>query len=180
LLVRNPEGDPKVRTLLETDRLLLREISASDLHNLFQLESDPEVMRFIGEGKPRPLEAVERKLEKMLRYNAQNPGLGTWIIEQKDGTFIGSACLKHLDTTEEIEVGYYFLKEYWNNGYATEVARTLIEYGQHELGLRRIVATTNPGNLASIHVLEKCGLVFDGTGKWYGFLSNLYSIEISQ
>ena len=128
-----------MKILLETDRLRLRVISNNDLDNFLQLDGDPQVMRFMGEGKPRTLEAVERKMEKMLRYGEEHPGLGTWLIETKDRTFIGSACLKHLDDTEEIEMGYYFMKEYWGRGYATEVACALVEYGHKELRLPRIV-----------------------------------------
>jgi len=163
--------------LLETERLRLRVICSNDLNRILQLDGDPQVMRFIGEGKPRTLEDVEKKMEKMLRYCEEHPGLGTWLIETKNRNFIGSACLKHLDDTDEIEMGYYFLEAYWGRGYATEVVNALVEYGQKELRLPKIVATTHPENQASIHVLEKCGFTFEGTGTWYGFLSNHYSIE---
>lgn len=156
-------------TILETNRLRLREFEDSDVESLFALDSDPDVMRYISDGKTSTREHIEQAIPRVRAYYQEHAGLGIWVAELKESReFIGWACLKHLDQTDLIEVGYRLMKEFWNQGYATEAAAALIQYGFDEHGLDKIVAITNPENKASQRVLEKCGLTRNGSGTYYG------------
>jgi len=156
-------------TILETKRLRLREIEPADLESLYALDSDPQVMRYIGDGTPSTMEKLEKGIPRVRAYYEKHPGFGIWLTELKEnGQFLGWSALKYLDQTEMIEVGYRLMKAAWNQGYATEAAQSLIEYGWQQHNLQRIVAVTHPDNHASQRVLQKCGLVLEGSGKFYG------------
>ena len=106
------------------------------------------------------------------------PGLGVfateWISKQM---FIGWTCLKYLDDTPEIELGYRYLTEYWGMGIATEASRALLHYGFNTLGVSKIVGITLPQNLASIRVLTKLGFTYVRRDHYYNKDVNLYELE---
>ena len=158
-----------MKTILETARLRLREIEESDLDSLVALDSDPEVMRYISDGRTYERHEIEQAIPRVRAYYEKNPGLGIWLAEKKDtGQFIGWACLKHLDTSDLIEVGYRLMQESWNQGFATEATEALLEYGWNDLRLECIVAITHPDNKASQRVLEKCRFEPNGFREFYG------------
>jgi [ribosomal protein S5]-alanine N-acetyltransferase len=145
--------------LLETDRLLVRRITAADLDVVYALDSDPEVMRYIL--PPRTREQIETYIVEITRDYDVYPGFGRWLaLEKATGAAIGIFMLKPLQTTPYIEVGYRMFSPFWGKGYATEGAQALVSYGFEQLHIPRIVGITYPDNTASQHVLEKCGLRF--------------------
>lgn len=107
-------------------------------------------------------------------YNDED--FGVFALELLDGTFVGFALLITLKGTEEKEVGYRLHKKFWGNGYATEIANALVEYGFSK-GLTRIVGITHPENFASQRVLEKCGLKFERDATHYDVSVKLYAIN---
>ena len=158
-----------MKQILATSRLLLREFDDDDLDNLLALDSDPEVMRYIGDGTVSTREQLEQALPRVQAAYERHPGLGIWALElAEDQRFLGWACLKYLDQSEHVEVGYRLLKDAWGKGYATEIAQALVQYGWEKMELERIVGITHPENKASQRVLEKCGLVRNGDGEFYG------------
>lgn len=85
------------------------------------------------------------------------------VFEQETATMIGSGEITIRDTANrEGEIGYIFHPDYWGKGYATELARLLVNFGFRELNLHRIYATCDPRNGASAKVLEKIGMVKEG------------------
>ncbi len=141
--------------LVETERLSLREFTESDVDNLYALDSDPGVMRFINGGKPTPRDQIEQELlPQILRQG------GRWAaIERRGGAFVGWFALAEVpEHPDERELGYRLRTAAWGKGYATEGARALIRYGFTELGLQRIIANTMTVNTGSRRVMEKCGL----------------------
>lgn len=160
---------------MQTGRLRLRQFTEADLSNLLELNSDPEVMRFITGGKPDSLEQAQTSLQRILGYYKDGSALGLWAAELLDsGEFIGWFCLKPLPGFDEIELGYRLRKRYWGKGYATEGARFLVDYGFRRAGLSRIAAIVDPGNFASRRVLEKAGLAFERRTR---FRSPVYGSE---
>ena len=154
--------------LLRTDRLALRRFAADDARNLYRLDSDPRVMRYIGDGSVGTRASVEAAVARSLRYYDRYPGLGVWPAEErKTGRFIGWFCLKYVPKTVEVEVGYRLLPEAWGHGYATEGATALVARGFDVLGLFRIIGLTHPENFASQRVLQKAGLRDAGWGRYY-------------
>ncbi|MBP6105946.1 MAG: GNAT family N-acetyltransferase [Steroidobacteraceae bacterium] len=147
--------------LLETGRLRLRRFAVDDADLLVALDADPEVMRYITYGQPTPRSAyVETYLPRWLAIYQAQPGLGYFAAERRDtGEFLGWFHLRddRIDP-EYVELGYRFKRSAWRHGYATEGARALLQHGFNGLGLARISARTLLGNLASQHVMQKCGL----------------------
>lgn len=147
---------------LETERLLLRRFAASDLDNVCDLDSDPEVMRYLTGGLPTPREAIENAiLPRFLRSYEQSAGYGYWAaVEKATGNFLGWFSLRPREGSNptEAELGYRLRQAAWGKGYGTEGSRALIRKGFTELGARRVFATTYQDNHASRRVMEKVGL----------------------
>lgn len=157
---------------LETSRLILRRITEADLDNLVELDSDPEVMRFINGGVATSPEAIAQKfLPEILSYYDLYENLGFWaIIEKSSQDFIGWAILRPesrfkiaqlLDVVEPdaIEIGYRLRRASWNKGYATEAAQSLVNRSRQLWPEHKNVAWALPENKASINVMKKLGLV---------------------
>jgi RimJ/RimL family protein N-acetyltransferase len=154
---------------LESKRLRLRPITIDDMDLLVDLDSDPEVMRFITDGKPSTKAHYEKAIPALINYMKSNPGLGLWIAYLKDtNAFIGWYILKHLPDNGEVEVGFRIKKEFWGNGYSTEAGKTLLQHGFETLGLKKIAAIVRPDNFVSQAVIKKIGLQEKGKGTWYG------------
>ena len=151
-----------MRVFLETDRLLLRRFTESDVDNLSNLDGDPEVMRYVTGGKPTPRDVIrDETLPRFLRAYERFEGFGVWAaIERSTGEFVGwFEFYPRKDAgPEEVELGYRLRRSAWGKGYATEGARALIRKGFTELGVSRVVAETMAVNAASRRVMEKAGL----------------------
>lgn len=151
-----------MQIFLETERLLLRRFTEADVDNLFDLDSDPEVMRFINGGTPTPRDVIEYDiLPRFLWYYERFAGYGFWAaIEKATGEFLGWFHFRPPEGAgpDEVELGYRLRKAAWGQGYGTEASRALIRKGFTELGVRRVVASTFADNIASRRVMEKAGL----------------------
>jgi RimJ/RimL family protein N-acetyltransferase len=153
--------------VLETPRLILRQFTENDVDNLFNLNSDPAVMRYLTGGRPTPREEIrDQVLPFHLAVYGRLDRLGTWAAESSaSGEFLGWFHFRpdpDGDITN-IELGYRLRRPAWNLGYATEGSRALINRGFTELGVERVFAHTMTLNAGSRHVLEKCGLTLVGT-----------------
>ena len=150
-----------MKTLIETKRLCLQEITLDDKVEMFQLHSNPEVQKYTGEP---PIESME-KMEEAIKIripNYKKYGYGRWATFLKDGKqFIGWAGLAYLPEFDEIDLGYRFLPKYWGSGYATEAAHAILKYGFETLKLKRIIAIAMKENKGSINVMKKVGMAFD-------------------
>ena len=154
--------------LLETERLVLRRVAMADLDKMAQLNSDREVMRYIGDGAVWTRAQSEARIRRILKVYEIFPGLGLWIGEEKaNRRIVGAFALNYIPKTVEVEVGYRLSKSAWGRGFATEGARALVRYGITKLGLDRVVGLTHPANDASKQVLMKAGLQARGTGRYY-------------
>lgn len=162
--------------ILNTARLHLRKLRTSDASLIQALNSNAEVMHYIGPVE-RDLAKAQAYVDLRVAQYADRPGLGIFVAELAQGASenseykketIGWFCLKNLDDTDEIEVGYRLLPQFWNKGYATEGAKALVDHGFNRLGLTEIVGVVLPTNLASKAVLQKTGLSYVGLKTYYG------------
>lgn len=159
-----------MKSILTTDRLIFRELHEADAASLFELDSDPEVMRFIG---PMALDSVEayaeRIRDKFQPTYAEYPSLGVFaVIEKSTGDFLGwfhlTPALKYRFSHEagfregDVDLGYRLRRAAWGKGYATEGSVALVRSAFDKHGATRVVAVTLSQNAASIRVLEKAGL----------------------
>jgi RimJ/RimL family protein N-acetyltransferase len=148
--------------ILETSRLALRQFTEDDVGNLFDLNSDPEVMRYLTGGRPTPREEIRDQIIPFhLAVYERFDRLGTWAAESTvTGEFLGWFHLRpgHGNDITNIELGYRLRRSVWDKGYATEGSRALIDMGLTGLGVERVFAHTMTVNTASRRVMEKCGL----------------------
>ena len=146
---------------LETERLLLRPLQASDAHALATLWTDPDVTHFMG--GPRDYAKLISIFEKDAKQNPP-PRFDLFpLIEKATGNIIGHCGLldKDIEGTTEIELVYVLAKSAWGKGYATEIAKALRDYAFDTLKLNRIVSLIEPENIASQHVAEKVGMMHE-------------------
>lgn len=145
--------------VLETQRLYLREMLPSDAENAYLLNLDPEVLRYTGDEAFQSTEEAKTFLEAYASYKLY--GFGRWaVIRKEDDAFLGWCGLKYTPELDEYDIGYRFMKKYWNQGYATEAAIPCMKLGSERFGMKRIVGRARTENIASIKVLEKLGLIF--------------------
>ncbi len=152
---------------LETQRLILRRFTADDADNLVNLDSDPDVMRFINGGVPTSRDDIENDfLPAFLGYYERYEGYGFWAVTAKPtGEFLGWFHFRPGKEAGpgEVELGYRLRRSAWGQGYATEGSRALIHKGFTELDVRLVVAEAMAANTASRRVMEKAGLRLAGT-----------------
>jgi RimJ/RimL family protein N-acetyltransferase len=148
--------------ILDTERLRLRQLNAGDAAFILELLNDPSFLRNIGDRGVRTLaDAVQYILQGPIDSYARH-GYGLWLVELKDaGTPAGICGLVKRDTLPDADIGYAFLPRFRSRGYARESAAAVLSYAFGALGLRRVLAITNPDNAGSVKVLEKIGLKFD-------------------
>jgi RimJ/RimL family protein N-acetyltransferase len=162
--------------VIETDRLLLRKFKEGDAPLLYELNLDPEVIRYTHD----PMTDVEhagKVLDDVILPQYVLYDHGRWAVHLRSNLeFIGWCGLKYLRETNEVDIGYRFMKKFWDNGYATEAALACIEYGFNKLDLHRIVGRALPGNLSSIKVLEKCGMKYLHDEVMHGYLHKTYQL----
>jgi RimJ/RimL family protein N-acetyltransferase len=169
-LVVNWLDTGEVRIVFRTPRLVIRQFTEDDVDNLCGLNSDPEVMRYLGRAAAR--EAVQNEVIPFhLGVYQRLDRLGTWAAESADdGEFLGWFHLRpdpDGDVTN-VDLGYRLCRSAWNKGYATEGSQALINMGFAELGVRRVFAHTMTVNAASRRAMEKCGLTLVRTVPYEG------------
>jgi RimJ/RimL family protein N-acetyltransferase len=144
---------------LETERLILRRLTAADAEFVMELVNEPAFIRNIGDKGVRNLQdAVGYITSGPIASYAQH-GFGLYRVELKDsGVLVGMCGLLKRDTLEHPDIGFAFLKRHWGQGYAYESASAVMRYAREVLGLPRIVAITAPDNEGSRRVLEKIGM----------------------
>ncbi|RLP95242.1 N-acetyltransferase [Micromonospora sp. BL4] len=143
-----------------TDRLRLRRLTMGDVDALVELDSDPEVMRFLTGGVATPLAAVrDVHLPKQLARYDRHPGLGRWAaLDRESGVFLGWFALDPSEDGAEAELGYRLRRSAWGRGLATEGSRALVRYAFDVVGVRRVWAETMTVNDRSRRVMTKAGL----------------------
>ncbi|QKX06132.1 GNAT family N-acetyltransferase [Aquimarina sp. TRL1] len=147
--------------LIETERLVLREITLDDKEALFRLHADPIVQQYTGEPVVQSVEEIVQAIKGRIS-NYKRYGFGRWAtILKSEQQCVGWAGLAYLPEFDEIDLGYRFLPEYWGLGIATEAARAILQYGFDTLKLEKIIAIAMKENVASINVMKKIGMKFD-------------------
>jgi len=151
---------------IETERLLLRMFCPDDLDNLAGLFSDPEVMRYVGEGNTVNREETDKALQSIIKH-WETHRFGRWAaVDSVTNEFVGFGGLRSLLGTPEVV--YHFATAHWGKGLATELARASLRFGFEERSFDRIVAIAKPKNAASIHVMEKLGMHYEMHASYYG------------
>lgn len=165
---------------LTSERLLFRQYTDRDMEFLFSLLSDPEEVRFIGSGKTHDKDGAKQFLNWIYDSYKVDPDFGLMVlVRKKDNITIGHAGLvpQIVEGVTEIEIGYWISHDCWNNGYGTEAAKTLLDYGASNRGIHRFIALIQKGNVASQKIAGKIGMKLERETTRSGKMVGVYSIE---
>lgn len=163
--------------MLETERLLMRPFTADDLEKLIELRSDEEVIKYLGGRTLQNPESLATRLQFYIDcYEKYGFGMSA-MIWKETGEMFGWSGLQPLDGTDEIEVGYGMIKEFWGKGIGLEAAQAWLEFGFKEKNLERIVAVAAPENTGSWRIMEKCGMKREKIEKHYNMECVFYGIS---
>lgn len=148
--------------MLQSERLTLRRFTSADAAVFFRINSEPALVQYTARAALTSLAEAAATLESEHFRGDESAGLGRFAcVEKSTGKVVGIVGLRPAPEHESFAFGYRILPEYWGQGFATEAATTLLQYGYHQLKLDNILATVFPENKASVRVLEKLGLVFE-------------------
>ena len=165
-----------MKQILETNRLILRELNPDDAKNFYDLNSNPNIIKYTGNSAFKNVEEASGFLENYQDYKLN--GYGRWaVIEKATDKFIGWCGLKFGEMKNETDIGFRFFEEEWNKGYATESGVACMQYGFENLKLKRIVGRAMKENIGSIKVLEKIGLKYEKDIEFDGNAAVIYKIE---
>lgn len=168
---------------MHSNRLRFRRYTQDDFSFLESLVTDPEVIRYIGNGQVKDPVQTQLFFDRILHGYESGSGTGLLLLERKsDGLAIGHAGLvpQVVDSQQELEIGYWVAKDFWGAGYATEAACSLLEYGRKKLGRTRLISIIQPENLASIRVAEKIGMTCEKQTDFKGQRCSIYVVRTTR
>lgn len=143
---------------LTTDRLRLRPFDERDLEEYAAMCADPDVMRYIADGRPLDRPGSWRSLALMLGHWMLR-GYGQWALQLKDdGHFVGRAGLWQPEGWPGLEVGWALTPRFWGQGLATEAGQATLDFAWNQLGADNVISIIHPDNIASQRVAERLGL----------------------
>ncbi|AUD02019.1 GNAT family N-acetyltransferase [Spirosoma pollinicola] len=158
--------------MIETDRLLLIELTVDDAAFMLDLLNTPSWIQFIGDRHVQTLWDAQQYIINGALKSYKEHGFGPYLVKLKtNGLSIGLCGLFKRDALDDPDIGFAFLPDYAGKGYGYEAGSAVITYAQKTFGLTRIFGFTNPANQPSIRLLEKLGLrlekrfTFTGNGE---------------
>lgn len=166
--------------VLETARLRLRMFRDDDLDAYARICADPEVMRYLGDGKPLTREDAWRQMAWILGH-WQLRGYGLWAVEERaTGALIGRIGHINPEGWPGFELGWMLGRAFWGRGYATEGARRALDFAFTELKQPHVISLIRPDNAASIRVAERLGESLEGRVHLFGAEALVYGISLVQ
>jgi ribosomal-protein-alanine N-acetyltransferase len=149
-------------TIIDTPRLVLRELQPEDAAFILELLNEEDFVRFIGDKGVRTLPDAREYIDKGPVASYVSNGFGLYAACLRDGTALGICGLVKRDGLDAPDLGFAFLSRHRSKGYALESSRAVLERGRNEFKLRRILAVTTPDNQRSIGLLQKAGFKYEG------------------
>jgi RimJ/RimL family protein N-acetyltransferase len=148
--------------VIETERLMLGELTAGDAAFLLALHTDPDFIANIGDRGVHTLEDARRYIDQVLRRSYREHGFGLWLMARRDsGEAVGLCGLVSRDWHPHVEIGFALLPAARLRGYVFEAAAAVVAFARDSLRLERLIALTAPDNGRSIRVLERLGFRFE-------------------
>ena len=142
---------------ITTERLIIRKFIYDDWQGVHSYISDANVMKYIPEGV-----FSDEDTKKFVVENSNENAKYFPVLLKKDQTLIGHIVFHKYFGEHTYEIGWVFNPKYYNNGYATEAAYSILKYGFESMKLHRIIATCQPENIPSYRVMEKIGMRREG------------------
>ncbi|QPC45631.1 GNAT family N-acetyltransferase [Mangrovibacillus cuniculi] len=146
--------------IFETERLAIRFITEEDASFLWNLLKDPTWVKYIGDKGFTSVEEVKQYIQDGFILMYATYGHGLYVVEQKDsGKPVGICGIVKRIGLEHPDLGFAFLSEFQGKGYGFEASQATLKYGKDFLKMKKILAITTRGNVASARVLEKLGMI---------------------
>lgn len=145
----------------QSDRLYYSMMTVNDGDLMLDLDSDPEVMRYITDGKTTTAEEIHQiYIPRMQSYTNPDKGWGLWkAFRREDNEFVGWFLLRPLkDNPQDVEIGWRFKRKFWGMGYATEGANLFRDHVFRQDGVSKLMAIAKPDNVGSRKIMEKIGM----------------------
>jgi [ribosomal protein S5]-alanine N-acetyltransferase len=150
-------------TIIETERLTLRQFTPNDAPFFLALVNDPDWLLFIGDRNVHSDAAARAYLAKHYLSRYEKDGFGFYLTSLKStGEPMGMCGLIKREGLDDVDIGFAFLPAFRGRGYALEAAQASLEYARDVLKMKRVVAIATPDNVSSIALLKKIGLRFEG------------------
>ena len=150
--------------ILETQRLILRTPELVDAPTLHTLADDYDIAATtLNLPHPYPEGEAEMFIQSLLDDTDRSKGSTLGIVRKADQQFMGLISIRVDARHQHADLGYWIGKPYWNQGYTSEAARRMVDYGFTELNLHRVYASYFSQNIASRRVMEKAGMIYEGT-----------------
>jgi ribosomal-protein-alanine N-acetyltransferase len=164
-------------SVLQAERLVPRPLREGDLDDLAALYGDPEVVRFLGDGRAKTRGQAGEVLRRALGHWRRH-GFGIWaLLAKPGGRFVGRAGVAYPHGRGDAELSYTLARRCWGRGLATEAVRAVLRHALAVLRLPRVLGVAQVGNVASQRVLRKAGMTLRGPCQDDGREALLYAIE---
>ena len=173
-----------MKSIIETKRLILRELKPSDVEGMYALDSNADVHAYLGNTPVKTREESQQTI-KFIREQYKENGIARFaVIDKQTNSFMGWCGLKYesdlrIDKSY-YDIGYRLRKRYWGGGVATEAAIACLNYGFSHMNLTEISGAAHTQNIASNIILRKIGLTFVETFAYKGIVLNWYTITQDQ
>jgi ribosomal-protein-alanine N-acetyltransferase len=167
------------KIFIETDRLKLVDYSIALVDEISKIYNDPEVIKFTLQNRTRSDEEIYKIIEsEQSLYSRFNYSRGKWLIYEKSSNrLMGYVGLRFVRELERFEITYAIIGKHGGNGYATEAAKTIVNYAFEELKLAEVIGLVEDENLKSSAILKKLGFNYSSTIKLYGYDFNLFRLN---
>ena len=168
--------------VLETNRLILRELVASDASSMFELDGNPAVMQYLG-GKTKQFVNEMIPIIENVQQQYAEKGIGRYaVILKETGEFIGWSGIKFVTEPENnfvnfYDLGYRFIERFWGKGYGYEAALPWIDYAFEVMKIDKLNADAHINNLGSNRILQKLGFQFVNQYEYEGYPFNWYELN---
>jgi RimJ/RimL family protein N-acetyltransferase len=173
-------------TEIQTPRLLLRRWTDNDLVPMAEINADPHVMRWIGDGSVRDLEQTAEDIQRW-EDEWDEEGFGLFAVELlasgELAGFTGLSVPAFLpEVLPAVEIGWRLGRQFWGQGYASEAAHATLEFALQDRGLDRVISISTVGNSASENVMRKLGMVpeHETTHPLYGLPLRVHTIDLTE
>ena len=171
-----------MKILVETERLILRELEYTDENDLFEMDYDPEVKLYIENNTLKSIDEISKVIE-IIKGQYKENGMARWaVVDKLTNEFIGWSGLKYFNKplnnhNHFYELGFRFKKKHWGKGFATDSSTAILDYGFANLNVDKIFAITNPENVNSKKVLSKLGFNFQETFDYEGDPTDWFELK---
>jgi ribosomal-protein-alanine N-acetyltransferase len=165
-------GVERMNIVIETERLILKNYTESDLKNVYRLKSEPLVWKYSTKTASDNIEDAKNYLLSLLKNYDENKYNFQALFLKDTREYIGEAGVLSFNKEKtRAVVGYNLLPQYWKNGYATEITKALVKYLFEEEKVERVEGLVGEDNIASRKVLEKSGFKIEGLLRHFAYIN---------